>query len=290
MSDTANYLIAQHVADVFRREPKNVGVFVRLGAKVQARFFGEGEAGTIDARKLRVLPAPDTYTQWVQYWRRILEKRPDSAWDEIQKTATGHYQIIDGGMVDAIGDDAIEDVVGYLYSALVSEGGIAAALGAPDETEAAVRLADAVAIELKKQSLLMDERNELFKTRHLVRTNIPVEGTVATHILSFVQQNGHNVVMEPIDLAVRRDKKRMTERAGWASRVFGDIRHKKPTTEAIALISATAEEEKDDSAIYALKLLRPSASDVINWQSAADRKRFIDARARLAESNPKRDS
>jgi len=116
-----------------------------------------------------------------------------------------------------------------------------------------------------------------------VRRDIPVEGQNATHILSFFQRNGHNVIMEPIDLTVKRDKKRMEERAGWASRVFDDIRQKDRDTQAIAIISATAAEEKDTSAAYALRLVEPYA-EVINWQSESDRKKFLADRAALANA------
>ncbi len=131
----ASYLIVQHVADVFRRESRNVGVFVRHREQIKAKFFGETEPGLIDARKTRSLPFPAVYEQWVRYWRRILIQRPDRAWDEAKETATGNYRVIDGGSVDRIGDDPIDDVVNYLYSALVSEGGIAEAMGAAKETQ-----------------------------------------------------------------------------------------------------------------------------------------------------------
>lgn len=284
MSETATYLIVQHVADVFRRESRNVGVFVRHQEQIKAKFFGETEPGQIDARKTKSLPFPSAYGQWVRYWRRILAQRPDRAWDEAKATATDNYQVVDGGSVDRIGDDSIDDVVNYLYSALVSEGGIASALGAPDETQAVLRLADSVEVELKKLNLL-DQGDNLFtrdKIRHPVRTNIPVEGAHAMHTLRFFQKNGHNAVMEPIDLTVKRDRKRMEERAGWASHVFEDILIKEPTTETIALIDATGEQEREDSAAYALKMLRPVTRDFFNWQSAEDRKRFISARTAMA--------
>ena len=285
MNHTANYLIVQHVSDLFRRETRNVGVFVRLNEQTKARFFGEGNPGEIDKRRIRVLPFPGAYAQWIRYWRRIMQRKPDVAWDEVKKTAHDHYQIIDGGSVDGIGADGIDDVLNYLYAALVSEGGIAAAMGAPDEAIAAVRLADAVEDELRKQHLLADAGPIFAETiKHPVLRDTPVEGANATHLLSFVQRNGHDIVMEPIDLAVKRDRTRMKERAGWASRVFEDIKAKNKDTETIALISATTEEEKEEGAQYALKLLLPYATEIINWQSAKDQQRFISARSAIAKS------
>lgn len=286
MNQAAKYLIVQHMPDLFRREAQNVGVIVRINGAVAAKFFGENSSDILDARKTRVLPSPGTYTQWVEYWRRVLSKRSsEEAWTEIMHTARDHYQVIDGGMVDGIREGTMEDVVNFLYSALVSEGGIASALGAPDEEEAVIRLAMDIESELKKQHLLTTSGGDLFgRINHPVTKSVPVEGAKATHILSFVQRNGHDVVMEPIDLSVRRDRKRMRERAGWASRVFEDVKAKRADTEAIALISAGADETNDKDARYALDLLSPYAT-IVNWQMAHDREMFIKDRMALAVSN-----
>ena len=46
---SAKYWIAQHVADLFRNEPKNIGVVVDAVGIKKARFFGEADAsGGID--------------------------------------------------------------------------------------------------------------------------------------------------------------------------------------------------------------------------------------------------
>lgn len=279
MKSVADYLIAQHVADPFRREARNVGVFVRMDGKISARFFAEDADGAIDSRKTKFLPFPSVYSQWVSYWRRTVMRQPERAWEDIKGTGRENYQIVDGGMVDRVGDGGIETVVNYLYAAIVSEEGIASALGAPDAGKAAVRLAEAVETELKKLNL-MSKGDNLF-VKHPVIRDMPVEGHTTFHTLTFFQRNGHDVIMEPIDLAVKRDKKRMEERAGWASRVFEDIKEKNQTTEAIAIVSATAAEEKEDSASYALKLIQPVAT-VVNWQSDEQRKKFIEDRRAAA--------
>lgn len=285
MGTVAEYLIVQHLSDPFRRESQNVGVFVRIRDEIKAKFFGEISPGDVDRRKIRTLPFPGPYAQWVLYWRRIMQQRPEKVWDEVKRTARENYQIIDGGVVDGIGHDSIDDVVTYLYSVLVSEGGIAAALGAPDEAIASIRLADAIEDELKRQNLF-DHVGPLFKDaiKHPVRRDVPVQGKTATHLLSFVQRNGHPIVMEPIDLGVKRDKSRIKDRAGWASLIFKDIQDKEPDAEAIALISATPEEEKQDIAKYAKSLLQPHVTAFVNWQSAQDRNAFINARAATARS------
>jgi hypothetical protein len=282
MNNVAEYLIAQHIADLFRREPRNIGVFVRIGGNIAARFFAESDTGKIDRRKSNLLPYPDVYEQWVSYWRRTLAKEPDAAWSRLIETAHDNYRVIDGGQVDGTGGDGIGEVTDFLYAALVSESGIASAFGAPDESEAAIKLADAIGEELRRANLLMEGNERLLTdAKYPVRRNIPVEGRNATHIFTFYQENGHKVVIEPIDLMVKRDKKRMKERAGWASCVFEDVRKKESTVQAIAIVSATAAEEREESADYALKLLRPRA-EIINWLSDVQRRKFLDDRASQA--------
>jgi hypothetical protein len=161
---------------------------------------------------------------------------------------------------------------------------LAEALGGPDEAEAAAKLADVISRELKRTNLLSEGDGLFDKYKHPIRRNVPVVGKSTQHIFSFVQRNGHPVVMEPIDLSVRRDKKRMTERAGWISRVFQDVRDKERDAQTIAIYSATAQEEKDESAAYALRLLHDDVTERVNWQSEQDRNRFITARAVLASS------
>lgn len=283
MSNTANYLIVQHMSDVFRREPRNIGVFVRRNGETNAKFFGEMESGQIDRRKIKVLPFPDVYSQWVDYWRRTLTRHPAKAWDEVRENTRDHYHILDGGSLDGIGEDSIQDVTNFLYSALVSEGGIALALGAPTETQAVVKLSESIEDELRDRQILLEDDRSVFQQniKSPVRKNIPVEGATAYHTISFYQRSILDTLFEPIDITVKRDRKGMEERAGWASRVFGDIKEKKKDTEAVTIIDATAAEEKEASAVYALKLLRPF-SRILNWQSQSDREAFLVSLQELA--------
>lgn len=282
MSHAADYLIVQHVADLFRREPRNVGVVVRLDGETDGRFFGETEPGKIDGRQTRDLPAPGIYAQWVRYWRRTLSTKNGSAWDEILGTAKGNYQILSGGSVDRIGEDSIHDVTKFLYAALVSEGGIASALGAPGEEEAAIRLGESITAEFKRLGILLHGERTLTTPRHPVVQDAPVKGRVTDHVISFVQRAKHAVAMEPIDLGVKRDKKGMKYRAGWAGKVFEDILNHDPDATTVAIVSATSEEQRTTNAKHALALL--SGANIVNWLSDSERKKFLDDRMTLAHA------
>ena len=96
----AQYWIAQHISDLFRNEPRNIGVFVRIGDNTAARFLGETNGGQIDGRKLRGLNHPDVYRQWVDYWRSQLS---EESLDELVEHSGSHYRVLDAGQVTDTG-------------------------------------------------------------------------------------------------------------------------------------------------------------------------------------------
>jgi hypothetical protein len=117
---SAHYWIAQHIPDVFRNEPRNVGVFVQVRDEIAARFFGEYIPGEpIDGRRLRGMPAADVYRQWVGFWR---SEMIDASIQSVVESSVGNYRVIEGGAVTDVGGDTAEDVADYLYSVLVSGG------------------------------------------------------------------------------------------------------------------------------------------------------------------------
>ena len=54
----ARYWIAQHIQDLFRKEPCNVGVILQVNGLTLTRFLGEKEDGRIDGRIIRGLAHP----------------------------------------------------------------------------------------------------------------------------------------------------------------------------------------------------------------------------------------
>ena len=133
----AHYLIAQYMEDVFRREVRNIGVFVHKGDSFAARFVGETEPGVIDGRRTKSFVAPDVYRQWVQYWRRILSTQADP-FSGLMQYPSANYPVVQGGEIMDTGDDSAEQVCQFLYSALVADGGFARAF--EPESEEVVQL------------------------------------------------------------------------------------------------------------------------------------------------------
>jgi len=94
---SASYWIAKYVEDPFRNEPRNIGVIVSLDGILDARFLGERDDGTVDARKLRGFTYPAVYSQWREFWRRKIRARDLNA---ITDGDTANFYVAFGGEVD----------------------------------------------------------------------------------------------------------------------------------------------------------------------------------------------
>jgi len=74
MSST-HYILAKHVPDVFRKEPKNIGVIVWSELGVEARFWGVDSHGLLDKRQIPpFVNSANAYEQWVRYWLKEIRK------------------------------------------------------------------------------------------------------------------------------------------------------------------------------------------------------------------------
>lgn len=72
---SALYLIAKHVPDVFRNEPKNVGVIVWSESGTAAKFIGADQCGNVDGRKVPDwISSKSAYKQWVAFWYSSISK------------------------------------------------------------------------------------------------------------------------------------------------------------------------------------------------------------------------
>src|ERR1700690_399047 len=168
----AHYWIAQYIQDVFRNEPRNVGVFVAVGNDVAAKFFGENEDFAIDGRSLRKLPHSEAYRQWIKYWRGELT---GGRLASLPESSSANFRVVEAGKVVDIGADCAGDVATYLYSTLVSDGGIGEALAALSEEEEQRVQLDADVEGALAQAQLMDVAN---LAPHPIRKNASVAGHV----------------------------------------------------------------------------------------------------------------
>ncbi len=288
MGNSTKYLVIQHLPDLFRQEPRNVGVVVAQGVNLAARFFGESNVGApLDGRKLRAFQYPDVYRQWVNYWRRTLAQGA-SALDELVQTSGQHFRVIEGGRLSDTGGDSIEDIANYAYSVLVSEGGLAEALGAGQDAEVGLTvLNNEISAELSQaQILTAEDSGGLRFVRHPVIRGATVQGKAAEpHRPSFMQHNGALYLMETVDFTTSQ-RARTRDHAGLVAYMFSDIRGsaKHGRVETRTVVRLRPEDEQEDPVRYALAILR-NESDVVNWLDPEARKRFIEERVDVAHSS-----
>ena len=232
----AKYWIAQYVSDLFRNEPRNVGVIAQVGSDVEARFSGETLDFQIDGRRIRVLPHPDVYRQWIDYWRSRLSA---GELDLLKEESGHHYRVVEGGFATDIGHDSTEDVVTYLYALLVSEGGFREAVKNEETEDTVARQSLQTDIEsaFQEAHILADAPDLL--APHPIRRGIKLPGSSGvSHTPAFVQQNGRLFVMEGVDFAGRQAQ-RGRDHAGWSAYMFKDLRSKQKEVETIAIIRMT---------------------------------------------------
>ena len=280
----AKFFIFQMTPDLFRREPRNVGVVVEANGHTAARFFAEGLNGDIDGRRIKALPSPSAYRQWVKYWRRTLQKGGIPALVESAAEDRAHFQMIEGGDVDGIGDDSARRVADYLYGLLVSDGGLQEALGISPETEEALAssLNDEIIRALSARSIFAGNSDDLAFVPHPVRTGVRVEGSRGLpYEPDFVQQNGALWVIETVDLGMR-GRERVKEHAGLAAYMFNDLRQRYGNeVQPIAVVRGDEAAVDDEASTFALRLLR-NEGEIVRWWKPDEQSAFIAERQRVA--------
>lgn len=276
---SAKYWVVQHISDLMRAEPRNVGVIAQVGEELVARFLGESVPREIDGRKLRHMPHPDVYRQWVEYWRDCIDRGDLAACVDESR---GHYRVRERGTVSDIGRDSPQEVIGFLYALLVSEGGFEEAVA----SEGGEQEAESVGLERAVCDAFEDR--ELFSEkplliRHPVRRHFRVQGrSQNTYTPSFAQENGELCIMEPVDFTMAR-KRFARDHAGWSAYMFRDVRDARSSTQAIAIVRVTPQDLTDDDVENGLGMLR-DAGDVVNWLDTDERRAFIAERERMAEA------
>lgn len=270
------YWVAKYTSDLFRDEPRNVGVIVHLEDKIRACFLGESEDRQIDGRKLRGLPYPDVYRQWIEYWRSKID---ENDLESIIESGKSQYCITEGGEVDDVGTDAIEDVTAYLYTTLISEGGFSQALAREEESveEVSLSLEDDISSEFLRMNLL---ENVPLLVPHPIERSIPIKGARLEYRPTFIQRNERLYIMEPVDFTIPQ-KRRSRDHAGWSAYMFYDIRKSCSEADPIAIVKYTDVDQENDDVVTGLNVLS-NESRVINWLSDDQRANFLEERKAIS--------
>jgi len=274
---SARYWIAQHVPDVFRNEPRNIGVLVESRGLTAARFHGETASGRLDGRSLKRLPFPDVYRQWVDYWRGELAA---GAAARLPERGASSYRVFAGGEVTDIGEDSPDVVAAYLYAKLVSEDARAASDGPAASDTKPTTLRREIHSAFMQKQLLHEPDGPAWK-RHPVKHNAPIRGhAMPQHQPAFSQENGCLYVMEDVDFTGSQ-KKQACDRAGFAAYVVSDIRALRDDTQGISLVRVRAQDREHQDVRYGLSLLE-AETEVVDWLDDDARGNFLAQREQIA--------
>jgi hypothetical protein len=135
LMDSTRYIIAKHVSDVFRKEPRNIGVILWSEFGVEARFWATDSYGVVDGRKIpEFVNSKSAYEQWIAFWLNEIKKPqveligsgsliPISSPGVIQAIQSGnsaHFFLDEGGTIleqvtksqlPALADELFEKIV-----------------------------------------------------------------------------------------------------------------------------------------------------------------------------------
>ena len=280
MTASVQYLIAQHIADPLRQEPRNVGILAKQGMLVGSRFIGEDQEGGMDGRKLKRFQFPDVYKQWVEHWKDAVAGASDL--DALLEDSTSHYRLVRGGAVVDVGIDPVEEVVEYLFCMLVKDGGYAAAVRAAESVTATPSFRNELASTFANRNLLHSarENTNIFVSHPIVQNRELIGTSKAVYHPQFAQENGRLYVMEAFDLSRSRPKY-VHSLAGLAAYMYKDIDAERQDIEAISLIKGIDRADDVGDFVNSLWMLE-AESRVVDWSSSAERVDFLAERERIA--------
>jgi hypothetical protein len=131
----AQFLLAKHVPDPIRNEPRNIGVIVWSAAGIKARFQGMDKHGNFSSRNMpNFVKVPSVYKQWVQFWLaesqrheiefigtgKIAAKTSPDFVEALQTTSKESYFLTKGGAIlETITEAKLPILVDELFATLV---------------------------------------------------------------------------------------------------------------------------------------------------------------------------
>ena len=118
------YLVAKFAPDVFRMEPRNIGIVLWADGRVAAKFLTGSAAEFVSDKPV--------YDRWIAFWNRLVSERAvangtivtadDPGFlDALMKTQEGNFMLTDGGRVlDEIDRGEIKSATEFLFSEMVA--------------------------------------------------------------------------------------------------------------------------------------------------------------------------
>lgn len=118
----AEWVVAKYIEDLRRGEARNIGVILRIGDDVRARFKFEDAENDIDEESASLFFADvDNYKAWLAYWRYRMSKAAEVGLDKAFRFDNpSNFVMVQGGerLVGEVVDPA--EMLDSLYEALVA--------------------------------------------------------------------------------------------------------------------------------------------------------------------------
>jgi hypothetical protein len=131
------YLVAKHVPDIRRFEPRNIGVILWTPDGFSARFLGEDTRGHFDGRKRpSFVRDSQMYGEWIRFWRYYVSHPSElsaytgnqvdpgnpSIVEVLKEAAQPSFPLVEGGrLLDAVSFEQRPAVLKQIYQLVVDE-------------------------------------------------------------------------------------------------------------------------------------------------------------------------
>lgn len=293
------YAVAKYTPDLFRREPRNIGVFVASETRAAMRFAGERN-GDLDLRLTPDLQEHGAiYAEWHAHWQRTVQRVnsarffpsvfADRAIAAFLADGGDMFSVHTGGTYVPEEDEATcEDVARILYGRLVGASGVEDVDQAPDAPVVRTNLFRAVKSTFQQRGLIHQVRRgaPADEFTPLIKVNAPVSGSLPEpHRPSFSQLNGKLTVMEDVDFSAYGEDK-VREHALATAFMFGDIRQANSAAYDVDLVAivhyTTAATNEYAQKIGGAALRSVEGTRIVNWEDTFDRERFLNERMAAA--------
>ena len=284
------YAVAKYVPDLFRQEPRNVGVIVVDDAgRAVMRMVGQRPDGKLDLRSARdVREDGAAYAEWFAHWERTLKghRGPVEALiEELVDDSGNAFPVWDGGDYIPDEDETLESVADGLYARLVKHAGMeteGVEMAAP---RAAPRFVDDVRQTFAAAGILARGKENDNPDTHLIRVRAEVAGSLGVpYRPTFSQRNGHLAVMENVDFASANEEQ-VVRRALSTAYMLGDILQSNAFggVEAIALVHYDLDQTDYAQRMGKAALQRIDGIRLVNWGNEWERDSFIKERQAAAD-------
>jgi hypothetical protein len=186
---TTSWYVVKYVPDVFRNEPRNVGVVVTREGRGEARFIAE-DGGRIDGRRVQgAVSSVKAFKAWVEFLRYHLEAGTfESQLDKLSLRSRANYYVEKRGvLLDEVPDERLHELVENLFRDVVR-----------DQRDKQPASLDELANRLLFKQLALPPGKKIEKG---VRYRIDIRGVTRELNFDYRYDNGKTTILEKISLA-----------------------------------------------------------------------------------------